>query len=178
MNKEHTKANIKVTCMRSISKAKSTWKNLGPQRHGQRLNTTEMRTQDRQKSKRESTWTHKLLLNICNWATRCPEHMHSPWRHATKKCMHKSKEMNVSPQMQNSPNATCHENSLLWWQCNHQESHESMKDNNLQSFLDRPKALKHATSELKHEKWVKSKHSEPSWGYYDIIRRQKHDYEM
>ena len=85
-----------------------------------------------------------------------------------------SKEMNVSPQMQNSPNATCHENSLFWWQCNHQESHESMKDNNLQSFSDRPKALKHATSELKHEKRVKSKHSEQSWGYHDIIRRQKH----
>jgi len=54
----------------------------------------------------------------------------------------------------------------------------AMKGFNLQGFSNRPKALKYATSELKLEKRVISKHSKPSRRYYDIIRRQKHDCEM
>jgi len=38
----------------------------------------------------------------------------------------------------------------------------AMKGFNLQSFSNRPKALKYATSELKLEKQVISKHSKPS----------------
>ena len=85
--------------------AKSTWKSLGPQRYGQQLNTTETRTHNRQNSKREHR-THKLPLSICN---TLPLNTSTPWKHVTKKCMHKSKEKNAPPQMQNSPNATCHE---------------------------------------------------------------------
>ena len=68
------------------------------------------------------------------------------------------------------------------WQCIHQGStcvmqreckacHEKLT---LQSFSHIPKALKYATSELKLEKQVISKHSKPSWRYYDMIKRQKH----
>ena len=42
-----------------------------------------------------------------------PEYMNSSWKHARKKCMHKDEEMNTPPQMQNSPNATCHEKLLF-----------------------------------------------------------------
>ena len=42
-----------------------------------------------------------------------PEYMNSSWKHARKKCMHKVKEMNAPPQMQNSPNETCYEKLIF-----------------------------------------------------------------
>lgn len=67
--------------------------------------------------------------------------------------------------------------SIKVQQCKRSAKH-AMKGFNLQSFSNRPKALKYATGELTLEKRVISKHSKPSWRYYDIIRRQKHDYEI
>jgi len=51
--------------------------------------------------------------------------------------------------------------SIKVQQCKRSAKH-AMKRFNLQSFSNRPKALKYATSELKLEKRVISKHSKPS----------------
>ena len=72
--------------------AKSTWKSLGPQRYGQQLNTTEMRTHNRQNSKREHR-THKLPLSICNWAIRSPWTQTLPLK-ACYKEMHAQEQRN------------------------------------------------------------------------------------